>query len=105
MKKDLYCTTSNDGETQFSISILETGWISDVFLILTDKIKSKYEEGEFTKIKVEYEDKEIINGKTYSIFSTYHRFLSPSPFMVAFFIFTIHDVTYVTDHMYFSVED
>lgn len=101
----LYCTTSNDGETLFYISILETGWIYDVFLILTNEIKSKYEEGEFKQIKAQFFDKETIDGKTFSRFTVYHQFEEPTNFMVSFFIYTIEGITYVTKPMCFAVEN
>lgn len=105
MDKDLYCITSNDGETQFFISILEIGWIYDVFLILANEIKSNYEENEYIKVKLNYSGKDIVNGKTYSVFHTFYQFEKPSDFMVAFYIYSIEGVTYVTDPLCFAVED
>lgn len=101
----LYCETSNDGETYFYIHILETGWIYDVFLILTSEIKPKYEEYEFKKIPVQYSGKEIINGNTFSTFEVYHQIDKPTDFMVSFFIYTINGITYKSEPMYFSVKD
>ena len=101
----LYTITSTDGETGFSISILETGWIYDVFLILTDTIKTEYKEGEFKKIEVPYSCKEILNGKSYSVFDTYFRFSKPSESVIYFFIYSIDGITYVTEPNRFIVEN
>ena len=101
----LYCSTSNDGETYFYINILETGWIYDVFLILTNEIKPKYEEYEFKKIPAQYSGKKAINGNTFSNFEVYHQIDEPTDFMVSFFIYTIEDITYATKPMCFAVTD
>lgn len=101
----LYCTTFNNGETYFYIHILETGWIYDVFLILANEIKTKYEEYEFKKIPAKYSCKEVINGNTFSTFEVYHQIDEPTDFMVSFFIYTINGITYKTEPICFSVED
>lgn len=105
MEKYLYCTTSTNRKTLFYIDILETGWIYDVFLILTCEIKTKYEEGEYNQIQAKYFGKTIVNNKTYSRFIVYDIFRNPSDFVVSFFIYTIKGITYVTDFMCFDVED
>jgi len=102
---DLYCTTSNNGETCFFLDILETGWIYDVFLILTHEIKTKYEDYEFKKIPLSYVGKKIINGNTFSSFELYIQIEEPSDFMVSFFLYTISGITYKTDPICFSVSD
>lgn len=103
--KDLYSSTSTNGETSFSISILETGWIYNVSLIITDKMRMKYEEHQLKRIEAHYGGKDRIDGKTFSVFSASYCFQSPADTMVAFFLYTIADVTYITDPMYFSVRN
>lgn len=101
----LYTITSTDDETLFSISILETGWIYDVFLILTNSIKSEYQEGEYKKIKVPYSCKKTLDNKSYSLFEASYHFKEPSDSMVYFFIYTIGETTYVTEPRCFIVEN
>lgn len=103
--KNLECITSTAGETSFFISILETGWIYDVFLILTNELKTKYEEWEIKRIPAQYSDKEIIDGQTFSIFTASYKIDNPSDLMIAFFIYSIRGVEYVTDPMYFAVKE
>lgn len=103
--KDLYSSTFTNGETSFSISILETGWIYNVSLIITDKMRMKYKEHEFKRIEAHYCGKNTINKKTFSVFSASYWFEFPVDTMVAFFLYTIADVTYMTDPMYFSVQN
>ena len=105
MERELCCITSNDGETPFFISIFELGWIYDVFLIITNQLKSSYEESELIRVNVDYSGKEIIDGRTFSVFTTSYRFDEPSDFMVAFFTYSINGVNYVTLPMCFAVED
>lgn len=106
MDKNLSCITTTEGETQFYLSILEDlGWVESVFLIITDTLKTKYEEGEFQKIEVNYFDKEELNNKIYNIFLTFHHFEEPSDYMIAFFIFTVEGTTYVTEPMSFAVKN
>lgn len=105
MDNKLCCITSTGGESQFHISILETGWIYDVFLILANEEKSEYEDDEIIKVKLKYSGKETRNDMTYSIFHTFYRFEHTSDFMIAFFIYSINNVTYATEHMHFAVED
>lgn len=106
MDKNLSCITTTEGETQFYLSISEDlGWVESVFLILTDTLKDKYEEGEFKKIEVQYFNKEELNNKIYNIFLAFHHFEQPSDHMIAFFIFTVEGTTYVTDSMSFAVKN
>lgn len=97
------CTSIN-GETTFSVSVLETGWIYDVFLILTDKIRSKYEEREFKKVPAIHIERKHINKKMFSVFEASYQFEQPSD-MVYFFIYSIEGITYRTDPVRFTVED
>lgn len=101
----LYCITSTDGETYFYIDILETGWIYDVFLILTYEVKTKFEDGEYFKVKANYSGKTVINDRTYSRFEAFYKFDKPADFMASYFIYTIKGETYVTDPICFAVRD
>ena len=103
--EDSYCTTLTGEETSFFVSFLETGWIYDVFLILTDKIQFQYQEGEFRKIPAQYCGKETIDEKTFSKFTASYCFEQASNFMVYFFICTINGVTYRTEPVCFDVKD
>ena len=82
----LFCTTSTDGETYFYIDILETGWIYDVFLILTYEVKTKFEDEEYIKVKANYAGKTVIEDRTYSRFEAFYKFDKPADFMASYFM-------------------
>lgn len=104
--KKLYCTTFTGDETYFYIDIVETGWIYDVFLILTYEVKNQFEDGEYIKIPAKYSCKTTLNGKAASRFEVYYAFEKPAKFMASYFIYTIEEVTYVTEEpVCFAVEE
>lgn len=101
--KNLHTFTKE--ETTFFVSIVETGWIHDVFLIITDEIRTNYKDREFKKIEATHIERKKGKKKTSSIFEASYSFEEPSPSMFYFFIYCIEGVPYMTVPTRFTVDN
>lgn len=87
-------TTSINGETEFILKVLETGWIYNIFWYWRN-----------IRLNCIYSGKEIINKKVYSVFNIYYKFNQISECEHFYFTYMINEITYTTHKIYFEISD
>lgn len=92
----MYCNdvTFTDQDTIFSIEILETGWIYNIWVDIGSVC-----------IQAEYYGRVIRKCGRYSMFRAIHIFDFPQSNVSAYFHYFIEGKEYVTKPIYFDVEN
>lgn len=101
-------TTFTDNDTIFWIKILETGWIKDVYLLLSTNIEDSIEKRNFGNIRLEkasHFSRENIGENTYSEFICITSFSNPTDYMEYCFFYSIDGKDFLTKPQHFIVKN